>query len=132
MSKLGLNPNIKMRDEIIFGEYSKENYVANEREFFDLQLSQLEKLISNNFISNVESHNESPTTSEFLEFMKLYPEYKAIGFVISDQREDYRVTITGLQKESGAETIEELKDFVMLCRCADVFSVEGKMYSNWD
>jgi len=47
--------------------------------FYGLSVGVLEILIAEGFIDLDENQNNSPTTEEFLEFMKKYPDVKAHG-----------------------------------------------------
>lgn len=45
--------------------------------------------------------------------------------VISDKRDDYRVSVEAIEKIDAFETNEEFEDFVSMFRYADEFDVNG-------
>ena len=78
-----------------------------------------------------DKQNEAPTLGEFLEFMKLHPEFKAHGYIVSNDRDDRRITIEGL--EGTAKDELSLTEFKNLCEYADEFRCEnGNCFSWWD
>ena len=100
--------------------------------FYGLSVDVLEILIAEGFIDLDENQNNSPTTEEFLEFMKKYPGVKAHGYVIGCDREDCRTTLEGLSF-MGEVTFPMLVDFTEMCRFADEFVIgEDGLYSWWD
>lgn len=127
-----LNADYKTRDQIIFGEYNDQNYLGGTKRFEQLSLEKLESLVGNNFIDLDDCQNLSPTVQEFLTFMKNHPKVYAHGYVVSHNRNDYRVSIEGLSYE-GKVSKELLFDFVKLCRQADEFVAnEHELYAWWD
>ena len=56
-----------------------------------------------------------------MNLMEDHTELKAHGYVVSPDRDDYRVSIEGLQY-SGEVSAELMVEFVELCRYADEFS----------
>ena len=72
----GLNKNVKLRDEIIFGKYEPEKYMGGIRRFENLNLGKLKEIAILNFINLEEHQNYSPA-------MKKYPEYTVIGYTVS-------------------------------------------------
>ena len=129
-----LNILFSKRNQIIFGDDDVEgkSWLGGTRHFEDLNLSQLKELVKNNFIDLEESQNCSPMVESFLAFMEKYPKVTAHGYAVSHERDDYRVSLEGLEF-SGRVTKELLKDFVYLCRHADEFVLEdNKLYSWWD
>lgn len=124
-----MNNDYKTRNKIIFGVEEPEG--GDCINFEDLNLDQLNQLIDQDFIDMEECQNLSPTTEDFFEFMKKYPGTTAHGHAVSHTRDDYRVTLEGLSY-SGKVTTEMLKDFIHLCRLADEFDIDDKLYSWWD
>lgn len=126
-----LNKNEQLRNEIIFGKYDKDSYGGGAH-FENLSLDRLKKLFALNFIDPNDKQNECPTAGEILQFMEKYPEYTANGYVISAERRDYRVTLTGVGKDSPVENVDELKDFLALFEKADDFIVANEVYCWFD
>lgn len=125
-----LNMDIKTRDEIIFGEYNPDAYSGGCRHFDYLDAPTLRKLIDMGFADPEEEQNSSPTIEEFLEFVENHDEYVLGGYVVTDQRDDYRVSITDISKDGEIETMDELKEFIEFARFADDFDPSG--YAWWD
>lgn len=126
-----MNKDIVTRDTMIFGSFDKEKYMGGVRRFNNLSCFTLEKLVAKDFANPEETQNESPTIREFIEFMKKYAGYTAHGYVVIDTRDDYRVSVEGIDKGGDADSIEELKEFVKLCRWADDLDVDT-MYCWYD
>ena len=97
-----MNTDAEVRERIIFGEpYNKENYLGGIRSFYitlenGINLRQLEELIEKRFVEMDGCHNDSPTTNEFYEFMKKYPQCRLEGYTVSPDRQDYRTTFDGI------------------------------------
>ncbi len=128
----GLNKNVKLRDEIIFGKYESEKYMGGIRRFENLNLDKLQKLAMMNFINLEENQNYSPTVWEFIKFMRKYPEYTVMGYTVSIERSDYRVSIDGIEKQFGAESETEETEFIELFGDADEFENNSEMYAWFD
>jgi hypothetical protein len=105
------------------------------RKFKNATAEQIKTLIDENFLAPSDTQNDSPTAKEFLEFMEEYPEVKAHGYVVSPDRDDYRVTIEGLECPEFKLTEDSFGlyiDFIKLCRHADEFEIDSCLYSWWD
>lgn len=127
-----LNNNVDERDMILFGEkYNKEKYFGGCRRFDDITLEVLETLVEKKFIDLDECQNCSPTTEEFLEYLKDHNDFCVFGYAISPDRSDYRITIEGISCEENFEDIDELIDFINRFRFADEFMVDPP-YAWWD
>ena len=128
----GLNKDINKRDEIIFGKYEPELYTGGIRRFDGLNIEQLEQLIEENFIYVNEEHNNCPSVKEIFEFMKKYPDYTAMGYTVSIRREDYRVSLDGIEKQTSATLQVEKEEFIILFGNADEFDTVNMMYAWFD
>ena len=127
----------KKRDAIIFPDgYQPSAYGPDGgmvRSFSGLNLSKLNKLIYLGYADPDEAQNCAPTIGEFKEFMADYPKYTAHGYTVSPKRNDFRVSIEGIEKDTGYETAEELEDFISMFRHADEFNVSKTgMYCWYD
>lgn len=127
-----MNRDIVTRDTIIWGKYEKKKYMGGYRRFDDLPLDALKALIADKFIRLWEAQNDGSTVGEILQFMEKYPEYKAIGYAISLEREDYRVTLEGVYKDTEAASEDEMNDFMELFGAADELNTEGYMRAWFD
>ena len=124
----GLNRDVKLRDELIFGEYDESKYAGGIRPFKKLGLVTLKKLVAQNFISLDDAQNDCPCVRTILRFMNRYPDYTAHGYVVSVCRGDYRISLDGVEKDREADSVRELEDFVRLFRHADNFYIDSEMY----
>jgi hypothetical protein len=80
---------------------------------------QLEALLHENLIDPDEQQNDSPTVKDFLEFLKRNPSFYAIGYIISPNRPDYRISIDGVEAKSCTKA--ELVNFRKIFRKADLY-----------
>jgi hypothetical protein len=119
-----LNPNYKERDKILFGT-TDVNYWGGSKQFTELSLEDLEKLVDLEFIDVEECTSYSPTVEEILEFMSEYPNFKAHGYAIAYERDDYRVTLEGVSHYGTYLTRDEELAFIYMFRTADDFELES-------
>lgn len=97
-----------------------------------IELEQLEKLVAEKFIDPEGRQNLSPSTQEFLEFMRKYPAVVAQGYALAIKRLDYRVTLVGLFVDRKSVTPQLQWDFEQLCSEADELDTQADLYSWWD
>ena len=129
----GLNRDIEKRDEIIFGKYEPEAYRSGGMcRFENLSLEKLKQLVDLNFISLEERQNDSPSVREFIEFMEKYSGYTVMGYAISADRRDYRVSLEGIEKNNYVDSGEEISEFINLFGDADDFDTGHGMYAWFD
>ena len=86
-----------------------------------LSADTLTQLIEEGFADTAEYQNLSPSIGEFIEFLRKNPSFKAFGYVITWQRPDMRVSVTGVKANKCTKA--ELKRFSDEFRRADEFSV---------
>lgn len=126
-----LNKDQETRDKIL-GLLPGSYYAGGTERVRQITLVQLEELIKNNFISLDDQQNSAPTVNEFYEFMKDHPEFTAHGYAVDKRRDDYRVSIEGIQFY-GPSGMTAMLDFIKLCRYADEFvCTPHKLYAWWD
>lgn len=101
------------------------------RYFEGLDASTLGLLISEQFADQEETQNDSPSISDFLGFMMDNPSATAHGYIVDLPRDDYRVSIEGLNWPSGANNINAVRAFATFCNGADELDLET-MRSWWD
>lgn len=117
-----LNKDIVARDKIIFGKYRPSTYkFGGIRHFEGLNVKKLKQLLDLNFADPEETQNFAPTIIEIYEFMKKYPEYTAHGYTVVDTRDDYRVSIEGVEKGNPSDSVEEFQDYMNLFSGMDEF-----------
>jgi len=126
-----LNPDQQTRDTIIFGRpLTPDEYNLGICRFTDLTSDKLETLLAQNFADPDETQNDSPDISEFLEFLKSFPQCKAHGYVVSNTREDYRVSIEGVECTYDINQ-ELIFAFIELFRLADDFRITPDYVYCW-
>lgn len=130
MAKLHINE--KERDIIIFGKHDRKAYIGGMRRFENLSLDALKQLVDLNYINLNEKQNKCPSVREILEFMEKYPDYTTHGYVISAKRNDYRVSLEGVEKKTPAASLEERTDFDKLFKNPDEVVVLNRMYCWYD
>ena len=99
--------------------------------FVGMTYKTLKTLVDKGYADPEDNTNGSTTLGEYLEFMKEHPRFKAHGYVISNDRDDRRITVEGL--EAGKVTIKEMVEFTELDRHADEFeAIQNYCRSWWD
>jgi len=116
-----MNTDIKARDSLIFGMYEPLKYLGGIRRFHGMDTDTLGSLMDLGFADPDEKQNASPTAARMHAFMRRHPGYTAHGYAVDLTRKDYRVTIEGLEKDTGYASAGELEDFIHLFRHADAF-----------
>ena len=127
------------RDQIIFGknrlkEYTNHGGVLHFGDNINpsITIDTVKKLIDEGYLDEDSSQNYSPTAREFVKFCEKYPQVRMNGFVISPQRSDCDVVLTGLECDTDI-TLELILDFANNFHYADDFSVsEHWLYCWWD
>ncbi len=97
-----------------------------------IRLDQLELLVAEKFIDPEGRQNNSPSTQEFLDFMRKYPRVVAQGYAVAIKRPDYRVSLVGLFVDRKSVTPQMRWEFEKLCAEADELDTRGDLYSWWD
>ncbi len=126
------NMDYKTRDEMLKLEYHGGNSENYDVAYFDgVTAETLEKLVNMGYADPEEYQNSSPTIGEILKFMKENPSFTAHGYVVTPHRDDYRVSIEGVQGNSEDEC--EIFNFINLFRHADDFNFgSGYQYAWYD
>jgi hypothetical protein len=102
------------------------------RKFSGLSIQKLDQLLAGRFIDPDFSLNNAPTAREFIDFMSAHPQLTAHGIVINPDRQDYRVSIQGLDiLDSTAVSPMMKKDFQEFCKDADSLFTSNILYSDW-
>lgn len=105
------NRDISTRDKIIFGEYNENDYKDGAiKNFRFLSFDKLKKLVEEKFADPDEVVNESPTIAEYISFMKSHQNFTAHGYCVGTNRDDYRVSIEGL--ETGSPELTDGPDLI--------------------
>lgn len=106
-----------------------KNFFGGCARFSGMTYETLQKLVDKGYADLEDSQNDNTTLGEYLEFMKEHPRFKAHGYVVSNDRNDRRITIEGL--EAGQVTLDELQDFINLDRDADEFEAMQSYCRSW-
>ena len=129
MEFMELNHDDKRRCEII-GITSPVEYWGGCCRFEGLTLDRLNLLFDERFIDPEERQNNAPSTLEFKSFLEAYPETTVHGYIVSPERDDYRVSIEGAEY-NGEVSKEMAMDFVEMFRFADDFTVSDNCLYCW-
>jgi len=122
-----LNRNDKRRQEILGIKLLSDEYDVHRTEFTFEELKQLKE---ENFLDLESRQNYAPSTGDFMEWLENNPKFMAHGYIVTPDRDDYRVSIEGV--ESSEElTKSEARRFVDFCRMADEFDFEDFNYRAW-
>lgn len=130
-----LNRNHARRDELL--GTAGVRYSGGIKHFAGLDASRFALLLAERFLAPDSRVNESPTAAEFLRFMQRWPAVHAHGYAVSRRREDYRVSIEGLECDlravpEGARA-QLCGEFELFCRHADEYEeTPGRLYAWWD
>lgn len=126
------NYDVNKRDNMIFGEdYCKEKYLGGARHFDRIDYQLAKELINCGFMDPEEAQNCSPYVEDLVDFLEEHNNFYAFGYVISPERQDYRVSLEGIASDEPFKDLEDAKEFIDLCRSADEFSV-NLPYAWWD
>lgn len=119
------NMDIKKRDEFLFGNYDPHRYdLGGISRFRYLYVEGLKWLVDEGFADPDEAQNDAPTIEEFINFMENHPEFVAHGYAVTDERDDYRISIEGIESDDEIVDVDTLKDFVDMFRFADEFYID--------
>lgn len=130
MGEFNYNMDIETRDKIIFGNYRPDLYMGGCRRFGCLSLDKLKQLVDMGFVDVEDRQNNSPSIAEFMQWMEDYDGYYVSGYVISNKRDDYRISIETITKHVDIDNAQEMYDFYKVFGHADAFDEHG--YAWWD
>ncbi len=102
-----MNKDIKTRDEMIFGNYIPERYGYGggcTRSFRHMTPETARRLVEDDFMEKDEAQNYGPTVEKMLEFADQFPGVTFKGYTVSDQRDDYRVTLDAIELSTDDAT----------------------------
>ena len=106
-----------------------KNFFGGCARFVGMTYKTLKTLVDKGYADPADNTNGSTTLGEYLEFMKEHPRFKAHGYVISNDRDDRRITVEGIEAESV--TIKEMVAFTDLDRMADEFEATQSYCRSW-
>lgn len=128
-----LNTDEKRRDEIIFGIYNPNAYrYGGTKHFSGLTYDKLEQLWKENFLNPDDCQNCAPSIAEIMTFMKTNEGFTAHGYTVSKARNDYRISLEGIEKQ-GKITRKDYEAFYEMFGYADEVSAsDGSLYCWFD
>lgn len=120
-----LNKDQTQRDKILkpFYDKSNEEFLGGCKRFNKVPLKILKKLLEEKFLDPEDKHNDAHAVEEFIEFMRGQPGITAMGYAISADRDDYRISIDGIETDNPSA------DFNEFCCGADELT---DTYAWWD
>lgn len=136
-----MNKNQALRDYLIFGEkYLK--YLGGCEHFDKISLKQLQDLIRMDFVDESMTQNMSPSIQEFRQWAeKVVAEYPHLeetlgffGYVVSVERDDYRLSIEGCFINEAVDNLPHtvVDDFIKRFENADSLRASTKLYCWFD
>jgi hypothetical protein len=131
-NKFVINKDYNLRDEILGLEIDWSNKQNDIAYFDNLDIRTLERLINDNFIDPNEAQNAAPFVKDIFIFMSKNPHVFASGYLIGPYRDDYRISIDGLNVPSKFVTEDIKNKFLEFCRDADEIDQENGLMSWWD
>ena len=125
-----MNKDVETRDIKLFGEYDPNKYMGGIRNFDQIDVSTLKWLVENNYANPDEQQNLAPSIQEFIDFMETHEGYFAGGYAVSEKRDDYRVSIDNISRNTDIPTKDEIAAFVNFASSADELDAKG--FAWWD
>lgn len=105
------------------------NFAGGCARFGGMTYKTLKKLVDKGYADISDNTNDSTALGEYLEFMEEHPRFKAHGYIVSNDRDDRRITIEGLEAKNV--TINEMVAFTNFDRFADEFEATQKYCWSW-
>ena len=99
------------------------DYKGGVEYFHTLSAETLQTLIDEGFADPNYTQNDAPSTQDILDFIREYPEFTAIGYAVSPDRPDCRISLEGVEGTVDLKSEAFLK-FVMGFRDADEFIID--------
>lgn len=130
------NRDYATRDTIIFGNpIDWQNCCLSGIHSFEaLTVDQLQELLDRGFADPTERQNFSPTIGELFQFGQSQKikgfDWTFQGYVVSPNREDYRVSIDGIEWRGDA-CYQIIADFEVIAQNADELNIEPNFLRAW-
>ena len=93
-------------------------------DFHGLTAKGMATLISEGFADPEDAQNSAPTFKEIMDFVEVHPDFTAHGYIVTPERDDYRVTVEGV--EGWTDDCEEERAFAKMFRCADEYECDER------
>lgn len=119
------------REELLNPFYVGKSF-GGIRRFAGLPLTVLESLISDGFADPDDAQNNAPTLGEIRDFLRDNPGYTSHGYAVSEDRDDYRISLEGVEF-IGSTTVEQVTAFGSMFGHADEITIgEGRLHCWFD
>jgi hypothetical protein len=120
----------KIKDDIFCG--TEPTYGGGIALFSYMKFDTLQKLVDSGFAKLDDAQNDAPTLGEFIDFLKDHSAFLVNGYVVEAERDDCRVTITGLEF-LGAATNQQIEAFTYFSEGASEIEITPeRLYCWWD
>lgn len=106
-----------------------KNFFGGCATFEGIDYKTLKLLVDKGYADPEDNTNGSTTLGEYLDFLKRNPSFTAHGYIISNDREDRRITVEGLEAENATQL--EVENFIELDRMADEFEANTRYCRSW-
>lgn len=119
-----MNKDYETREHVIFNEaFNSRNYSGGIRRF-TCNTETLRNLYLSDFIDGDERQNESPSTTEFLDYVDDYPNVTFECYAVSPERDDYRITVEAINIVIPETDYDAVSYFTETFRYADEFNLD--------
>lgn len=123
--------NVHQRDLVLFHEpYDESKYPGGVRRYDGISYADCKELYDLKVLDPEERQNAAPSVREIVEFLKRHPNFRAHGYAVSPKRNDYRVSIEGVECGSGYD-LEDVWDFFRVFEYPDELSVTEEGMRCW-
>lgn len=121
----GYNKDDKKRQQIIeehgYWTYGYKDKVKYDLLYFAIDSVGLKMLIDEKFADPEDRQNNAPSLGDIQKFIETHPNFKACGYIVTPERDDYRVSIEEVRGEELSR--EDICDFANAFHTADEFKV---------
>ena len=104
---------------VVYGDDGRLHWFGGTEAFTGLAVGAMQTLVELGFVDPDGDTNGSPTVAVFLQFMKRFPQFTAIGYAVHPDRADVRVTIEGVESSGIPLSPEAITAFHELAATAD-------------
>lgn len=98
--------------------------------FYGLDIGRLDQLLADGHADPMERQNDAPSIAEFREFIAKHPRFTVHGYAVSPHRDDYRMSVEGVELKDGYN-YEELNAFKRMFSDADDVIIDNDRLFCW-
>ena len=115
--------NVNQRDLVLFYEpYDEKKYYGGIRHFDAISYADCQELCKLDVLNPDGRQNCAPPAKEIMEFLRLHPNFRAHGYAVSPKRDDYRVSLEGVECGPGY-SLNDVWDLFRILKYPDEYSV---------